>query len=167
MDKDGCRFIHYTLEAKEKINLPWHNLMGKKLFKKKFKNDSHHKEKIKSFQDSKNITIVLCNIWWLCSFSSPLECNCVCPAFPVMLVEITPTAWPVWWMPAVGGVLAPVSVPEGWQGPPIPLPGVAQIRTLYWLPTPENATPALITLTASPVHRYFLSGQGWGVRVRG
>ena len=139
----------------------------KLLNKKEFKNDSHHKEKIKSFQDSKNITIVLCNIWWLCSFSSPLECNCVCPAFPVMLVEITPTAWPVWWMPAVGGAPAPVSVPEGRQGPPIPLPGVAQTRTLYWLPTPENATPALTTLTASPVHRYFLSGQGWGVRGRG
>ena len=62
MDKDGCRLIHYTLQAKEKINLPWHNLMEKKLFKKKFKNDSHHKEKIKIFQDSKNITLVLCNI---------------------------------------------------------------------------------------------------------
>ena len=79
-----------------------------------------------------------------------------------MLVEITPTAWPVWWMPAVGGVPAPVSVSEGRQGPPIPLLGVAQTRTLYWLLTPENATPALNTLTASPVHRYFLSGQGWG-----
>lgn len=36
---------------------------GKKNIKKReFKNDSHHKEKIKSFPDSKNITIVLCNI---------------------------------------------------------------------------------------------------------
>ena len=62
MDKDGCNPLYPIGKGKNQFTMAQFDGKKKLLKKREFKNDSHHKEKIKSFQDSKNITIVLCNI---------------------------------------------------------------------------------------------------------
>lgn len=136
--------------------------MEKKLFKKKFKNDSHHKEKIKSFPDSKNITIVLCNIWWLLYvlFLVPLNAyTCVfssdaCGNYTNCLACMMDAS--CGWCPSSGQCArrqAGASNSSAWCGPDKDTLLITHPRECYTCPDYIDC------VTCSQV---FFVGQGWG-----